>query len=357
MAKVLLLGGTGAMGGHLRCKLAKMGYDVFVTSRSSRQQEENISFVVGNAKDNSFLHQLLVEIKPDAIVDFMNYGTIEFMNRRDMMLNATGQYLYLSSCRVFAGEEKHTEQSPRLLDVSNDSVYLKTDEYALAKARQENLLRESGRNNWTIIRPCIIYSSPRFQFGCLESGTFMVRALQGLPAVIPNEMLDKNTTMMWGGDAAKMIARLVLNKKALGEDFNAVTAENHTWREVGSIYHDLIGLDIKECSLEEYLNMCNPWQVKYGRMKHHSFDNLKILDITGLKQEEFMNLKTGLAIEIEKFKSMPDIDIDIYNNAFIDRMLGTRIKGIEKKKYLFARYPMLARIQYAISLGIRSIKK
>ena len=34
----------------------------------------------------------------------------------------------------------------RLLDISKDDKYLRTDEYALAKARQENILQKSGKN-------------------------------------------------------------------------------------------------------------------------------------------------------------------------------------------------------------------
>ena len=35
--------------------------------------------------------------------------------------------------------EKITDNSPRLLDTRNAPEYLKTDEYALAKAREENI--------------------------------------------------------------------------------------------------------------------------------------------------------------------------------------------------------------------------
>ena len=246
MNSVLILGGTGAMGTHLQERLALKGHRVFATSRSQRNSNKGaVSFINGDAKDNRFLAEVLSKTRPDAIVDFMNYGTIEFMNRRNRLLRGTGQYIFLSSCRVFAGEDVHTEKSPRLLDVVGDETYLETDEYGLAKAREENLLRESGCDNWKIVRPCITYSSPRFQFGCLEAGTFLSRSLQGLPSLIPEDMLGKRTTMMWGGDVAEMISRLLFNNRALGDDFNTVTAENHTWREVGEIYAKLLGLKYK----------------------------------------------------------------------------------------------------------------
>lgn len=51
----------------------------------------------------------------------------------------------MSSARVYAENNALiSEDSPRLLDVSTDAVYLRTNEYALAKAREENILRNSG---------------------------------------------------------------------------------------------------------------------------------------------------------------------------------------------------------------------
>lgn len=325
MTKVLILGGTGAMGSHLRGKLAAKGYEVVVSSRLERSSECGIRFVKGDAQSDSFLRDLLRTEKPDAVVDFMNYGTIRFLDRKKMLLDGTGHYLYLSSCRVFAGEKVHHENSPRLLDVSEDRAYLATDEYGLAKARQENILRDSGKTNWTIIRPCITYSSPRFQFGCLEAGTFVYRALYGSPSIIPEAMLDKYTTMMWGGDCAEMISRLILNSAALGEDFNTVTSESHTWREVGEIYRSLIGLKWQHCSLEDYIRVVgNPYQIKLGRLVHHRFDNAKVLRITGLRQEEFTTLQDGLAAEVSRLKEdLNGCPFDIRRNALMDSVTGT----------------------------------
>lgn len=60
------------------------------------------------------------------------------------------------------------EETPRLLDMIKDEEYLNTDEYALSKARQENILHEAGCNNWTIIRPYITFSETRLHLGYLK---------------------------------------------------------------------------------------------------------------------------------------------------------------------------------------------
>lgn len=45
--RILLLGGTGAMGEHLTRILAEQGDDVYVTTRSCRLSERNITYVQG----------------------------------------------------------------------------------------------------------------------------------------------------------------------------------------------------------------------------------------------------------------------------------------------------------------------
>lgn len=143
---ILLLGGTGAIGGYLTKLLNsdKQVEHVYVTSRHRTDAFGKVKYLLGNAKDDSFIHQLLLNSKYDAIVDFMSYGTREFSERVELFLKSTKHYVFLSSSRVYAdlGEKPIVEASPRLLDVCKDEIYLSSDEYALAKARQENILRK-----------------------------------------------------------------------------------------------------------------------------------------------------------------------------------------------------------------------
>lgn len=315
------------MGVNLGRRLFERGDHVFVTTRRERADAGGVKFVRGNAKDGDFLQETLRNVNPDAVVDFMSYGSAEFTARRDVLLNGTGQYVFISSCRVFAGEEIHTERSPRLLDVCRDTEYLKTDEYALAKARSENSLRDSGRQNWTIVRPCITYAYPRLQFGCLEANTFLPRIRQGLPVPIPAEMLQKRTTMLHGDVVAEMIARLIGNQRAIGEDFNTVTSENHTWTEVAGLYSEFLGMKIEHCSLDAYISFCNPWQVKFGRMVHHVFDNRKILEVTGMRPEDILLLREGLMRETRgALASFENVNADLWRIAKIDCALKTRFR-------------------------------
>ncbi|MDR0788802.1 MAG: NAD-dependent epimerase/dehydratase family protein, partial [Bifidobacteriaceae bacterium] len=215
MKKILLIGGTGAMGVYLLPELLKQGYQVDITTRrhinSHDIDDNNTKYITGNAHDISFLQEVLNN-NYDTIIDFMVYSTEEFANRVNLLLENTSQYIFLSTYRVFANEDKIiNENSPRLLDVSKDTEYLKTDEYALTKARQEDIIKNTQYNNWTIVRPSITYSKARFQLEVLEADTVIYRSLKNKKVVLPRELSQKYTTMTWAGDVAKMIAGLVLN--------------------------------------------------------------------------------------------------------------------------------------------------
>lgn len=324
--KVLLLGGTGAMGVYLAPVLVKAGYQVYITSRKEHVSDENIIYITGNAKNKEFIDTMLRE-NFDVIVDFMIYKTEEFKERYLELLDNTSHYLFLSSYRVYGDNHGNpiTEDSPRLLDSVDDPEYLATDEYALTKARQENLLRGCDRSNWTILRPAITYSKERFQLGTLEAQEFLSRALKGKTIIFPEQMLDKQATMSWAGDVAELIARMILNEKAMGETYTVSTSEHHTWREVMEYYKELVGLKVKIVDLSVYESIIGrPYQIKYDRMFDRVIDNSKALAVTGMRQEEFMPLKDGLRMELENFKKNP-----VYKgfNAALDKKIDQEVQG------------------------------
>ena len=303
MSTILVMGGTGAMGVYLVPELAAMGHQVHVVSLDDAISDNaNVKYIKANAKDRSLLRELLRN-KYDAIVDFMVYSTIEFADRFEMLLDNTNHYIYLSSYRVYAESVPITEDSPRLLDVSNDTEYLKTDDYSLYKARGENILGASKYSNWTAVRPAITYSKFRYQLVTLEADVAVYRAQKKLPVILPGEALSVQGTMSWAGDVAKMMSRLVLNTAAYREAYTLSTAEHHTWGEIAGYYNELIGLEYVAVDAETYLSFFGSgsaakYQLYYDRLINRVIDNTKILKVTGMKQTELMPLKEGLAKEL-----------------------------------------------------------
>lgn len=350
---ILLLGGTGAMGMHLAKELANAEHSVFVTTRSNRTNSNGINYLVGNSHEEAFLNKILNQRSWDAIVDFMAYQTEEFRKKYMLFLNSTKQYVFLSSSRVYASsKDRLTENSPRLLDVCPDQDYITTDEYALAKARQENLLKQSGKRNWTIIRPYVTFSEYRLQLSCEEKESWLYRALHGRTIVFSKDLSCRKTTFTYGADVAKGIASIMGKDSALGEAFHITNGESYFWSDILQIYLDALenelGFRPKAIEKERYEPYMggNLLQVKYDRLYDRIFDNEKINAFVDTTQ--FEKTRDAIHLCIHEFVKKPIwLNINWGAEALKDRQTKDfisfnewlNISGMKNKiKYLVIRF-------------------
>lgn len=338
-SRVLLLGGTGAMGRHLAEVLSSAGVDVTVTTRRDHPDAGAVHYVRGDAHDMAFLRPLLAG-HFDAIVDFMVYNTGEFRLRYRELLAATPQYVFLSSARVYADRrEPITEDAPRLLDVGEDEEYLKTDEYALTKARQEDLLRQSGSTNWTIVRPYITFSEIRLQLGVLEKEQWLWRALHGRTIVFSKDIAGHYTTLTYGLNVAQGIAALIGQPSACGKAFHITGSEAFLWSEILGIYTEVLTETTGRCPnillLGQAVNLRYPdaqYQVRYDRLYDRRFDNSGIGRYTDASL--FLPVREGLKACVREFVRHPRFNaISVRREALYDRMTGEWAKPREMSSF------------------------
>lgn len=350
---ILLLGGTGAMGSYLTPMLAKGGVDVYCTSRYPHKGTNRIHYLLGNANENGFLEYVLSLKHWDAIVNFMSYSTKDFKDKYEILLKSTKQYVFLSSSRVYAESEYPlTEDSPRLLDVCKDYDYLKTDEYALAKARQEDILKNSGKTNYTIIRPYVTFSDYRLQLSCEEKESWLYRCLNGRTIVFSNDLAEKRTTFTYGEDVARGISSIIGKEEALGEAFHITNQFDYPWLKIESWYLDAIehetGIRPKVMLTDAYQPFYggNFLQVKYDRLYNRKFDNSKIGNFIDLNT--FTSTREAIFKCVHNFIARPKFGyINWTQEALKDKLTGERatlkeiinIKGKKSKaKYVLTRY-------------------
>ncbi|MBQ6464338.1 MAG: epimerase [Pseudobutyrivibrio sp.] len=321
---ILILGGTGAMGVPLIGILSQDNNNIYVTSRSHRENKRNVEYLCGNAKTDEFFLSLM-ERDYDVIFDFLVYTTEELERRLNVILEHTKQYFFFSSSRCYADSMKPiTEDADRLVDVCYNPVYLALDEYGMAKGREENLLRATNKKNWTIIRPYITYNDYRLQLGVYEKENWLKRALEGRTIVFPKDIAERRTSLTYGPDVAAALAKLIGNEKALGEAFHITTTENHTWGEILDFYCSVIekktGNRPKVLLVEdseELQNYWNPWQIKYDRLYNRIFDNSKIEDAIG--NFVFKSTFDGLEESLSNFIDNPKwLNIDWRFEAWCD---------------------------------------
>lgn len=370
--KILILGGTGSMGTSLVKELAARRDEVFVTTRSAgnktKSKECNISYIQGNAHDDVFLKTLMIGERWGAVVDFMVYSTDEFKRRYLFLLDNTEHYIFLSSARVYAdSKEPITEESPRLLDVCKDAKYLATDEYALAKARQEDLMRSSGYKNWTIVRPYITYSDERLQLGVFEKENWLYRALQGRTIVFSKDIAEHYTTMTYGGDVAKGIAMLAGNDKAKEQTFHIAGPQSMKWKDILTIYLDTI----EKCTrkrpnvlwienmdeLEKFMG--NHYQVHCDRLYDRRFDSGKLERVCGAEMQ-YTPIEDGLGMCLTRFIKEKKCfrSFALYTEAYMDKLTkeAVGVSEFRNAKHRLA-YSVVRNLPFDISYTIFLLAK
>ena len=290
------MGGTGAMGMYLLPYLTESNYDVYVTSRSNQESNlKNLTYLQGNAKDLNWLKSQMGDGKFDAIFDFMMYNVSEFTERYRALLDMTNQYFYISSYRAY-GEQtgELSEENTRLKsDMLDEHLEYQKDGYGVGKGIQENLLRQSGRNNWTIIRPTMTFSKRRIQF--FSGDNFdIIRATRGVKSAIPAEFLDYHNGITYGKDVAKFLLNFIGKEKAFGEAFHPVV-DVLSWRELSEIYHDVFDLDIVTVPESSYRDAIGETKGLYeDRIMERKFKRDKSLAVAELSVDDFYGTKAGL---------------------------------------------------------------
>ncbi len=330
--KILILGATGAMATYLIPELLGKGYIVDgVTIENVESDNENLTYITHDAKDMAFLQEILKN-GYDAVVDFMIYNVLEdFKPYYKLFTENTEHYLFFSTYRVYAGEYPITENSKRLWDELPEG-YITEREYSIYKAQEEDYIRASGRKNYTIVRPAITYSKRRLQLTTLEANTFVYRMLTGKTVVLPESAMDKQATMTWAGDVAKMLSAIILNPKAYGETYTVSTSEHMTWREIAELYKEVGGLEYITVDDDTYIQIVagdGDWakyarqQLIYDRCYDRIVDNSKILALMGAKQEELMPIREGIKKEFSQM-TVEKIGCNEGANSRMDEYLAAR---------------------------------
>jgi len=231
--KILILGGTGTMGSELADILsANSENKLVIVSRRKRGCCNNCRYVAGDAMSKSFVEKIVGE-KFDVTVDFMWHSAESISNLLPVILRSTGQYFFLSSAAVYANsDEPLHETSPRFIDFASEHEARTSQEYHIAKARAENVVRNATGGNWTIVRPHVTFGPSRFPICTWEMSTWLPCAAGNIPIAIPMDALPHTTTLATGRQVAYQIINLFGKENALGEIFQLGSEDVHTWGEI-----------------------------------------------------------------------------------------------------------------------------
>lgn len=309
--KVLLIGGGGTLGAYTAEELLRMGCEADVICLEENQSErEDLRFYQARATLD-YLTAFLKDRRYDGIVNFLHYPNAEdYKPVYRLLSDSAEQVIFLSSYRVYADQEHPvTENAPTLYDVLQgvDEDFFQNEKYAASKSRGEKFLREECRDGrWTIVRPVISFSRHRFDLVTRSGHEIPDAAREGKTLSLPEECRNLTAGLDWAGNSGKLIARLFFRPEALGEAFTISSAQNLTWGQVAELYSELTGVRFEWISTADYIRNSpklqrDPWILKYDRLFNRLIDNTKVLQATGLSQADFVPIKEGIRIELEKY--------------------------------------------------------
>ena len=303
MKKVLLIAGGGTLGRYTAKELLSKDCEVDVICLEDYTSDNSkLCYYKANA-DLNYLTEFLKDKYYDGIVNFIHYTSVDaYKPVHKLLCNKTDQLIFLSSYRVY-GDLQHpiTESAPMLADVvKDDEKFLKTENYALPKARCEKFLREeSGTKNWTVVRPVISFSDKRFDLVTVSGHEIIDAAKSGKTVILPEAAKNLTAGLDWAGNSGKLIANLLFKKECFGEAYTVSSGQNLTWGEVADIYTRLTGVNFRWTDTEEYVSTGHGGYIlNYDRLYDRAVDNTKILKATGLKKDDFTSVEEGIKIEL-----------------------------------------------------------
>lgn len=306
--RVLLIAGGGTLGRYTAAELLRLGCHVdIICLEDNVSDNERLCYYKGYA-EFEYLKDFLKDRHYNGIVNFIHYEDVNKYKPVHKLLSENTEHLiFLSSYRVYADlEHPITETSPTLYNTIQDEKFLKNETYAVPKSKAELFIRnESGTKNWTIVRPVISFSDKRLDIVTVSGRSVIEYTREGKVILLPEETKKLTAGLDWAGNSGKLIANLLFKEKALGEEFTVSTAQNLTWGEVAEIYTELLGAKFEWVNTDRYISensflQSSPWILKYDRLFEREIDNSKILKVTGLKKEEFVSIRDGIKIELDK---------------------------------------------------------
>jgi len=222
--RVLYIGGTGEISFDCIHESVRLGHEVTVFNRGRHNAglPAACRFVAGDVEDDATYGRLAAG-SYDAVCQFRLFDPAALARDLALFADRCGQYVFISSASAYRKPVRHlpiTEATPL------DNPYWA---YSRAKAEIEARLRSQDRLPFTIVRPSHTY---RAQMPTPMGGNVEVsRLLRGKPVVLHGDG-ESLWTVTHAEDFARPFARLLGERRALGEAFHITGDRAWSWNEI-----------------------------------------------------------------------------------------------------------------------------
>ena len=249
--KVVIIGGTGHIGTFLIPMLVNAGFEtIYITRGKSQPYVDDPAWkkaqkvILDRNFDKDFVQKVL-EMKPDIIVDLINYS-IEETKKIVEAIQKTScctHYIFCSSIWAHGRSEvlpvgRESLKKQPVCDYGKDKY--ESEKYLIEKYRKEKFpmtIISPGQISgpgWDIINP----------WGGVDHRPYQIIA-NGETIYLPN-FGQETIHHVHGEDVAQLFFKAIINRtQALGETFNAVSGGSITLYGYAKLLYDYFGKEAK----------------------------------------------------------------------------------------------------------------
>jgi NADH dehydrogenase len=272
--KIVVLGGTGFVGGYLCSRLASAGHQITLLTRD-----------VQRAKSSKLLpHTRLVEL------DVYNQAALsKVMREHDVVINLVG----ILNERGFGGkgfQRAHVQLPDTVMAAMRDAgvrryIHMSAlragegnSHYQLSRGEAEKHVRKSGLD-WTIMQPSVI-------FGRGDSFLNRFAGLLKIAPVLPLACAGSRFQPVWVVDVVQAFVTAVGRSDTIGQSYELGGPDVFTLRQIVELVRDLLGLKRLIIGLPKPLAWLQGQLLDFVPGKPFSSDNYKSLQVDSVVKGE-----------------------------------------------------------------------
>lgn len=229
MKKVLMIGGTGTISFPITRKLAQdPEIELYVLNRGHKQDQlpKGVISLIGDINDLQAVSELIKDQTFDCVMNFIIMTSKQAKENIALFQGRTKQFIFISTVCVL-NHELTCNIDERSEKGNAYSAYGRT------KAACEELFLQAQKETGfpvTIVRPTQTYAEARIPLSVKGKGCWPVikRMLDGKQVIVHGDGQS-----VWASthadDFVKGFAALVANPSVIGETYQIMNKESHTW--------------------------------------------------------------------------------------------------------------------------------
>jgi len=300
MMQSLVTGGAGFIGAHVVNELIRIGHNVIVLDDLSGSFEDNIHpkavFVKGSVTDHELLKTLFEKHKFDYVYHLAAYaaeGLSHFIRKFNYENNLIGSINLINESirhkvKCFVFTSSIAVYGVGQLPMTEDTVPHPEDPYGISKYAVELDLKAAHGIfglNYVVFRPHNVYGEFQNVGDRYRNviGIFMNQLMQGQPLTIFGDG-SQTRAFSYISDVAPHIAKSVQIPDAYNQVFNIGGDREYSVNELAKTVMKVLN---KEQPIR-YLEARN-------EVLHAYSDHSKAKKVFGIKDNDFVDLKTGVA--------------------------------------------------------------